>query len=332
MMVRSLILVFLICFWPAFGITNWAFPPVHAAESYFVQKGDGYSGTASCRECHEKFYKLWSPSHHAKAMQPFSTDLASSKLTPQPEELIIGRYRYRVDIASGIMQENGPDGDKNYPIVYVMGGKDVYYFLTAMKRGRLQTLPLAYDVLEKKWFDTAKSGVRHFPGLKPDEPVSWKDWPYTFNTACYNCHVSQLDTNYDLATNTYNTRWAEPGINCETCHGPCDEHIRVCRQVPKGTIPKDLKIIRRGREFTVEQNNDACAACHAKLIPLTKGFMPGNSLFDHFDLVTLENSDYYPDGRDLGENYTLTTLSGKGMKEQYRFRLAAKLRDIQNSQ
>ena len=27
-----------------------------------------------------------------------------------------------------------------------MGGKNVYYFLTALDRGRLQTLPVAYDV------------------------------------------------------------------------------------------------------------------------------------------------------------------------------------------
>jgi tetratricopeptide (TPR) repeat protein len=153
----------------------------------------------------------------------------------------------------------------------------------------------------------AKSGVRHFPGAEPDEPVHWTDWPYTFNTGCYGCHVSQLDTNYDLATDTYHTTWAEPGINCETCHGPSDEHIRVCREAPKGTVPKDLKTIRGGRSFTVAQNNDACVTCHAKATPLTEGFMPGAKFFDHFDLLTLESHDFYPDGRDLGENYTLTT-------------------------
>ena len=84
-----------------------------------------------------------------------------------------------------------------------MGGKNVYYFLTPMERGRLQTLPLAYDVQRKEWFDTAASGVRHFPGEADDEPVNWKEWPYTFNTSCYSCHVSQLKTNYDLKTDTY---------------------------------------------------------------------------------------------------------------------------------
>jgi len=278
-----------------------------AAVSEPVSRTKGFTGSVSCRECHEKFYKLWAPSHHGTAMQPFTRGFASSKLTPQTKDIVVGKIRYRAEIGSGVVRESGPQGEKRYQIKHALGGKNVFYFLTPMKRGRLQTLPVAYDVHEKKWFDMAKSGVRHFPGAEPDEPVHWKDWPYTFNTACYGCHVSQLATNYDLETDTYHTEWAEPGINCETCHGPCDEHIRVCQEAPKGTVPKDLKTIRGGRSFTVTQNNDACATCHAKAMPLTEGFMPGNRFFDHFDLVTLESADYYPDGRDLGENYTLTT-------------------------
>ena len=187
-----------------------------------------------------------------------------------------------------------------------MGGKNVYYFLTAMDRGRLQTLPIAYDVNKKEWFDMAASGVRHFPG-HTDEPINWKDWQYTFNTACYACHVSQVSTNYDLKTDTYHTVWKEPGINCETCHGPAGEHIRVCEAASKGTVPKDLKITRGGRDFTHEQNNATCSSCHAKAVVLTTTFKPGDKFFDHFGLVTLENHDYYPDGRDLGENYTYTS-------------------------
>jgi len=39
-------------------------------------------------------------------------------------------------------------------------------------------------------------------------------------------------------------------------------------------------------------------------MPLTAGYRTPERFFDHFDLVTLENPDFYPDGRDLGENYT----------------------------
>jgi tetratricopeptide (TPR) repeat protein len=278
---------------------------VRAAEAEY--RPSGYAGTQSCRECHEKFYQLWAPSHHGLAMQPYTDIFAQGELTPQSQDIVIEDYRYRAETGpgQGWVLENGPGGQKKYPIQHVLGGKYVYYFLTPMERGRLQTLPVAYDVDAKVWFDMAASGVRHFTD-RPDEPVNWREWPYTFNTGCYGCHVSQLSTNYDLETDTYHTTWAEPGINCETCHGPADEHNRVCREAPKGTVPKDLKITRGGRDFTPEQNNAACATCHTKGAPVTSLFSPGDRYFDHFDLICLEHPDFYPDGRDLGENYTYT--------------------------
>ena len=59
--------------------------------------------------------------------------------------------------------------------------------------------------------------------------------------------------------------------------------------------------------MTKEQRNDLCSSCHAKASPLTVEYKPEERFFDHFDLVTLEDPDFYPDGRDLGENYTLTS-------------------------
>jgi len=261
----------------------------------------------SCRECHEKFYQLWSTSRHGLAMQPYNADFAKKNLTLQPKGIKIGKFSYRPDIAgeTGWILEKGPKGEKRYKIEHALGGKNVYYFLTPFPRGRLQTLPLAYDVNKKEWFDTAASGIRHFPGAEREQRVSWLDPGYTFNTSCHSCHVSQLTMNYDLKADTYETKWAEPGINCETCHGPSEEHNRVCREAPKGTLPKDLKIIR-DKTFTVEQHNASCSVCHAKMSPITPTFTPGERFFDHFDLVTLEDPDFYPDGRDLGENYTYT--------------------------
>jgi tetratricopeptide (TPR) repeat protein len=296
--------IFLFISLSAWILLSWerGIPLSAAAEDNLSSKSKGYTGSKSCRECHEKFYKLWAPSRHGLAMQPFTTDFAKTHLTFQKDEIIIGKYHYRAEIENGFVYETGPDEKNRYPIKHVLGGKNVYYFLTPMKRGRLQTLPVAYDVHKKEWFDTAASGIRHFS----DEPANWKEPVYTFNTACYRCHVSQLSTNYDFKTDTYHTVWAEPGINCETCHGPGDEHIRVCKEAPKGQTLKDLRIIRGGRDFTIEQNNASCAPCHAKMRPITNSFVPGDRFFDHYDLVTLEGPDFHPDGRDLGENYTYT--------------------------
>jgi tetratricopeptide (TPR) repeat protein len=279
--------------------------PFVYAQAENKSQQEEYAGSVSCRSCHEKFYKLWALSHHGLAMQPYTPEFARANLTPQAEDTKVGKYRYRADIESSRVIENGPGGQKTHPIAHVMGGKNVYYFLTPMDRGRLQTLPVAYDVQAKQWFDTAASGVRHFPGAEADEPVHWTDPLYTFNTSCYNCHVSQLSRNYDLTTDTYHTEWSEPGINCETCHGPGQDHVRVCQDASEGKPPKDLKIIVT-KAFTAEQINSMCNSCHAKMSPVSSSFRPGEDYFEHFDLTTLEHPDFYPDGRDLGENYTMT--------------------------
>lgn len=269
-------------------------------------KAPGFAGSQSCRECHAHFYELWSTSFHGLAMQPFTTNLLV-RFTAQDRPIQIVSNTYRVDITNAVVEESGPAGDARYPIQYALGGKNVFYFLTTLDRGRLQTLPLAYDARRKEWFDTALSGMRHFPGQQTsDRPVYWKEWPYTFNTACHACHVSQLSKNYDQKSDTYHTTWKEPGINCETCHGPCEEHNRAMRALPAGQAPKELKLVRT-KTFTPAQHNDSCASCHAKASPLTDGYKTPDKFFDHFDLVTLESPDYYPDGRDLGENYTLTS-------------------------
>jgi tetratricopeptide (TPR) repeat protein len=240
-------------------------------------------------------------------MQVFSPRLARERLTPQAEPLAVGDATYQAvfDDEGGRVVEDGPNGESAYAIAHVLGGKNVYYFLTEMERGRLQVLPVAFDVNVREWIDTAASAMRHFSHAS-DEALDWRHPAYTFNTSCHGCHVSQVSSNYDLESDTYRTTWVEPGINCETCHGPGEQHIRVCREAPDGRPPEDLEIIVTS-DFDAQQNNDLCASCHAKTRTLSTGFRPGDRFFDHFDLVALEHEDSYPDGRDLGENYTQTT-------------------------
>jgi tetratricopeptide (TPR) repeat protein len=297
--------------------------------------GAKFVGSKTCQDCHADFYKLWRASWHGLAMQPYSPEFAKARLTPQQADIAIGKRRYRAEVAEGCMHEIGPEGEHKYSIAHVMGGKNVYYLLTPLDRGRLQVLPLAYDVHQKKWYDMAASGVRHFPDRR-DEALDWTDRMFAFNTTCFNCHVTELATNYDLAGDAYHTTWSEPGISCESCHGSAKEHIRVMEEAEargggqshfSGLLPeksgqspgplersgqspgrklKDIKIVR-SKDLTARQNNDLCATCHAKMIPLSLAFIPGDKFFDHFDLITLDHPDFYPDGRDLGENYTYTS-------------------------
>ena len=268
-----------------------------------------FAGSKTCYDCHTKFYELWSTSRHGLAMQPYSPGFALKELKPQAADVVIGKQSFRAEIGpeQGWVRQREGDKETRYGIAHVMGGKNVYYFLTQMPKGRLQVLPVAYDVHTQKWFDTAASGVRHFPD-RHDEALPWTDRLFTFNTTCFDCHVSQLATNYDRDSDTYHTTWREAGISCESCHGPGGEHIKVMESGVQGHTSQEIKLIRT-LEFSHEQMNDMCATCHAKMVPLSTDFIAGDRFYDHYDLLTLEHPDFYPDGRDLGENYTFTSWS-----------------------
>jgi hypothetical protein len=116
-------------------------------------------------------------------------------------------------VNAGWVLETDPRGQKksNTPSSTPWAARTSITSLPPLERRRLQTLPVAYDVRTQLWFDTAASGVRHFGPGPAEEPINWKEWPYTFNTACFNCHVSQLSPSYDLKTDTYRTHLGGAG-------------------------------------------------------------------------------------------------------------------------
>jgi len=266
-----------------------------------------YTGSETCLQCHEKFYELWSTSHHGKAMQPMNAAFLRTTGIKESAEFQLEGKTYSVSLADSAMNLVEKTDGKiiKYPVLWVLGGKNVYYFLTTLDRGILQTIPLAFDVHKKDWYNNPQSAMRHFPEGPSDQPLPWKDRMYSFNTSCYSCHISQLETNFDLASDSYKTTWREPGINCETCHGPSGNHVTIFKNAKEGEEIKELGLIST-KTFTHEQHNWSCAPCHAKMHSITPSYMPGDRYFDNYDLVVLDNADFYPDGRDLGENYTYT--------------------------
>ncbi len=268
-----------------------------------------YAGSESCRECHEVFYQKWETSHHGRAMQHFTKEFVARKLTPLEEPLKIKEFTYTVDLDKMMLYEEDASGKiSEFKFVHVLGGKNLFYFLTTLERGKLQVMPLAYNTVKNYWYDTTTSMMRHF--LEDgDEALSWRDSMLTFNTSCYGCHVSQLSKNYDAESDTYTTEWRENGISCESCHGPGEAHNEAFRKAKKSGREPEHLLLKSWDDYSVEQSNHACATCHSKFSPLSESFTPGDNLFDHFDLICLENSDFSCEGRDLGENYTFTLWS-----------------------
>lgn len=281
---------------------------LRARRSGHAVSGDSYVGSSSCRGCHEPFYQLWSNSHHGLAMQPYSTAMARRAQINSGPDIPIGKATYKPELTptGGWIVERTAAGVNRYPIAHALGGKNIYYFLTPLERGHLQVLPLAFDVRAGAWMDSTNSMTMHDETPR-DQPVNWRDRTLTFNTSCYRCHVSQIETNYDPSDDSYRTSSREPGIDCETCHGPAGNHVRIYESAKStGKLPIDLGLVSF-KQLTEAQRSDSCASCHAKASAITAGFRTGDNFFDHFQLTGLESADFYPDGRDLGENYTYTS-------------------------
>ena len=56
---------------------------------FLAEEKIDYAGSVSCKQCHERFYNLWSASHHGKAMQPFTPEFAAENLTLQENDIAI---------------------------------------------------------------------------------------------------------------------------------------------------------------------------------------------------------------------------------------------------
>ena len=60
-----------------------------------------------------------------------------------------------------MVRETGPGGTRDYPIAHVMGGKNVYYLLTPLERGKLQVLPINTHTLPLSAGPEALAMVAH---------------------------------------------------------------------------------------------------------------------------------------------------------------------------
>ena len=262
--------------------------------------------SSACIECHATYCQAWESTRHGRSLLPYTSEHAAALLTPQPEDILIGTHGYRFysNDQDGWIEERSESIKTQYRITGMLGGKNILVFLTQFEGGRLQILPLAYNIRKKKWFDNTAAALPH--GLpQAGAQANWKSPTSTFNTSCFMCHINSPISFYNLQADAYQPLGSDQGIACSSCHGPAEDHMRACREVPPGQAPDDLKILSF-KKASPEQINTICASCHAITTPLTTKFSPEKPFFDQFDLKGLESPVFFPDGRSLGSSHIFT--------------------------
>lgn len=273
----------------------------------------GYVGSESCKACHAEAYEKWKTSNHHFAERLLQPQMDHAAFSPA-RTIAHGRQTSEAKLdEKGLAQfiTLGQDNTKKpYTIRRVIAHDPLRQFLVEFPGGRLQALEQAWDPHKSEWFDIYGDEDR-----KPGEWGHWTGRGMNWNAQCAGCHNTRVRKNYDPATDTYQTRMAEMTVGCESCHGPMKEHVDWQGKKPvtgdKPVVPKKDPTVKK---LTRDQMLETCAACHARRGELTGDLVPGESFYDHFNLMVPDGTEvYYPDGQVHEEDYEFTAFLGSKM-------------------
>jgi len=202
------------------------------------EPASAYAGSAVCAQCHKAAYDSWAQTGMANMLRP----IAEAKL--------LGNFGagkgegFRTGVGDRpfmeIRRRNG-EWDR-YGIDFAIGSKWQQAYATRTPSGDLQVLPIQFNALNGQW-------LNYWRTIDPpnSERAETQDFHRlrrvtSYQENCAQCHTSQWRDN----------RYAEPGINCEMCHGPSASHARGA--------PAQFRFAK----VTAEESVRVCAQCHAQ--------------------------------------------------------------------
>ncbi len=297
--------------WIVFGALLATLVAWCAADWFMAYPEDAqaeYVGRDRCASCHEVQLRSWTGSHHDRAME-----LAT-------EEAVLGDFNNAAFTRFGItsrffrrdgkffVNTEGPDGEfHDYHVKYTFGIEPLQQYMVEFPDGRVQVLRISWDTQKKKWFYVRPPDVLN-ERLLPGDPLHWTGVGQNWNTMCAECHSTNLQKSFDLATNTYHTTFSEIDVSCETCHGPGSLHVALAESRSlfwdrrHGYGLAKLKSELATRQSATKQI-EACAQCHSRRSPLAPDYHAGEPFLDYYDPSLVQPGLYHADGQILDEVY-----------------------------
>jgi predicted CXXCH cytochrome family protein len=265
-----------------------------------------YAGTESCIECHEKEYNEWLGSHHDQSMM-IASDSSIKGDFNDVSFFNKGVFtRFFRDGEKYMVNTEGKDGKyHDYEILYTFGTEPLQQYIVEFPRGRYQCLRIAWDTDSNKWFDL-------YPDFRiaSSEWIHWTGGGMNWNTACADCHSTNLRKNYFNEPDSFNTEYTIINVSCEACHGPSKAHNEYVSsedfdESDAYDASAHLYMIRRdSSEIQVDQ----CARCHSRRVQFTEAYNHDGFFEDHYMGEILADHLYYPDGQILEEDYVYSSF------------------------
>jgi predicted CXXCH cytochrome family protein len=260
----------------------------------------GFVGRDQCIDCHEGAYELWVGSDHDNAMdianeQTVRGDFNDAELE---HDGITSRF-FRKDDGYFVLTE-GPGGEMTeFEVLYTFGIEPLQQYLISFPGGRLQALSVAWDTEENRWFDLYPEST-----FSPDDWLHWTRNGQNWNGMCADCHSTNLQKNYDVATDSFDTTWSEIDVSCEACHGPGSLHLAWAEIDPMARPSiEDYGLVVNTAGLDSREQVDLCAPCHSRRSELGDYDHSQNSFLDTQLPSLLAEGTYHVDGQIREEVY-----------------------------
>ena len=224
---------------------------------------EGYISSNTCRACHPSQYESWYRTYHRTM-----TQVASPESVKAPFEGIIGYQgqRYELQRRGAEYWIDMPDLERAEPglaaprvsrrVGLVTGSHHMQAFWLSDGLGNLQvSLPFTYLFEARRW--VPRSAV--FLTLYEQDQQVW-------NYNCIYCHTTRPQPRPQGSWENPDSRVAEQGIACESCHGPGETHTQanhnpVQRLARRWNGEADPTIVNPAQLSPV-LSSQVCGQCH----------------------------------------------------------------------
>lgn len=288
-----------------------ALPPPRESSVLRAPRAD-FVGAERCASCHRAEFAAWQASTHGRAGGAPSPDRVIGRFDGSPirfaNATVIPRvrrgvYEFEVRPRHDSVQVLRVDGVIGAGRIH---GGGTQGYVTDRGDGSWRFLPFEWSRQSAAWFcNTNSRSGRGWavitPAMRLEECGDWPpvrvlgDHPRFAN--CQSCHASQAMVVLDTMVQGYVTRFTSLAINCESCHGPGERHVRLAES---GTLATGADLgFAALATLDKEASVGVCLQCHAVKDRLRPGFVSGEPLARYYSVLLpmLGDRPLHPDGR-----------------------------------
>ena len=274
------------------------------------ESAPSFVGSINCRDCHNREYDSWEGSHHDLAMALANDETVLGNFSDAEFTLhgVTSRF-YRKD-GKYFVHTNGPGGEMGeFEITHTFGWFPLQQYLIPFPGGRLQTLHIAWDSRDNKWFRVPPEGP-----IDPGDWLYWTNAAQNWNGMCAQCHSTNLEKNYDPETDTYNTTWSDIDVGCEACHGPGSDHVEWAEMTEMARPQaSNFKLAQKTSNISSRELVEQCAPCHSRRGAMGDYQHTESDLLDNFLPSLLTGDTYFADGQIMEEVYVYGSFTQSKM-------------------